>query len=453
MSETAPKWHFLMDLLIPHPTTTQLLLLQDGAYWRLPRLESADTSRPLLYKINDEVRQKLGIEVTNLRLVAEQTDKATHQIRQIYLQENHSLHEEPPVDGRWVGAIDLDTLTFSLPEQRAIIEQWLIETASGKVSSLRAAWMRPGWHAEATAWIQTTLEQLGYHLSGPIQEIKNWVISRVLRAPTDQGDFYFKVSGGSPLFVNEARVIQGLAQCFPDRIPAPRAIDAARNWMLLADFGSEIGWQAPLTVREAVLTAFGRLQIDATQQIDELFAIGCLDRRLDKLAEQIDPLVNDATMLAYMSKTDGVRLQALAPRLKMMCATLASYKVPQTLVHGDMHMSNVARPHLTAEGDGFVFFDWTDACITHPFLDMIDILHEEDIAVQTRLRDSYLGQWTAYEPMERLLEMWGLAAPLCALHQAVSYQHIIANTEPAAKHEMAWAMPTWFGKILASVQG
>jgi hypothetical protein len=61
--------------------------------------------------------------------------------------------------------------------------------------------------------------------------------------------------------------------------------------------------------------------------------------------------------------------------------------------------------------------------------------------------------WLAYEPMARLLEMWQLAYPLCALHQAVSYRYIIlANERADCKDEMAWAMPFWFGKILESLK-
>jgi aminoglycoside phosphotransferase (APT) family kinase protein len=45
---------------------------------------------------------------------------------------------------------------------------------------------------------------------------------------------------------------------------------------------------------------------------------------------------------------------------------LATYAVPPSLVHGDLHLGNVAlgpRGHL--------FFDWTDAGVAHPFLDLL----------------------------------------------------------------------------------
>ena len=54
-----------------------------------------------------------------------------------------------------------------------------------------------------------------------------------------------------------------------------------------------------------------------------------------------------------------------------------------------------------------------------------------------QLRDAYLSQWTDWEPTARLREAWQLARPLAALHQAVSYLHILLGQEEAIHDEMA----------------
>ncbi|MGH2593013.1 MAG: phosphotransferase [Anaerolineae bacterium] len=319
----------------------------------------------------------------------------------------------------------------------------MAEAAGGATPKHRAPWARPGWYAEATAWMQAQLAQLDYRLTVPIEQVKSWCLSCILRALTTAGDVYFKAVADLPLFVNEAVVTQLLAERYPRHVPAPLCIDRERGWMLLPDFGRELGWDAPIERRAEALRAFGRLQIDSTKRVDELLAIRCLDRRLDRLIDQIDPLLNSLDTSSGLTETEIVQFRDLGPRLKAMCAALVSYNVPPALVHADMHMSNVAR-----RDGGYLFFDWTDACVAHPFLDMIDILHEKDAAAQVRLRDRYLAVWTDFEPMDRLLEMWAMAYPLCALHQAVSYQHIIANVEDAARQDFGWAMPFWVGKIL-----
>lgn len=43
-----------------------------------------------------------------------------------------------------------------------------------------------------------------------------------------------------------------LAGLFPGQVPAPLAVEPERGWMVLADFGGEVGWEAPLEVHQAV---------------------------------------------------------------------------------------------------------------------------------------------------------------------------------------------------------
>jgi hypothetical protein len=64
-----------------------------------------------------------------------------------------------------------------------------------------------------------------------------------------------------------------------------------------------------------------------------------------------------------------------------------------------------------------------------------------------------LSQWLEYESRERLIQAWEMAKPLCALHHAVSYQHIIATLEPRAKQELHQALPYFIKKVIKSVNG
>jgi aminoglycoside phosphotransferase (APT) family kinase protein len=115
-------------------------------------------------------------------------------------------------------------------------------------------------------------------------------------------------------------------------------------------------------------------------------------------------------------------------------------------VHGDLHLKNVA-----VKAGRYQFFDWTDACVTHPFLDMTTIYNEEDMTRQTYLRDMYLTLWTSYAPMKQLLEDWALAGPLCHLHQAISYQHIVVGLEASAQAEFRRLVPHFVRKLLRSL--
>ena len=102
-----------------------------------------------------------------------------------------------------------------------------------------------GWFAEAERWLRATMERLGRPVTGTVRQARVWRLSCVLRAPTGDGDVWFKANTTSPLFVNEGVVMGALAGLFPGQVPAPLAVEPERGWMVLADFAEEVGWEAP----------------------------------------------------------------------------------------------------------------------------------------------------------------------------------------------------------------
>jgi hypothetical protein len=394
------------------------------------------------------MRRALGVDITTLRYASYSVSEDAQLIEAVYVLESHSPAWEPQDGAAWVGRAALADLALARPEHGALVAAYLDEAESGQIPELRPPWARVGWFEQAAGWTRFELARLGYSLTAPVEQVKSWGISCILRAGTASGDIYFKVATSLPLFAHEPALMIGLSKLYPGHIPAPLSIDEQRRWMLLADFGAAIGWSAPVEVQEQMLRLYGELQRDAAARVDNLLAIGCLDRHLDRLAAQVDPLLEDTASLAsHLDAAEIERLRALGPRLKAICAELASYAVPHTLVHGDLHLDNVARP-----AGSFLFFDWTDGCIAHPFFDTISIFEVEDPSMRARLRDSYLGVWTGYEPIERLVEAWTLAKPLCALHQAVSYQHIVATLEDTSKPELASGLSYWLRKLLQSLE-
>jgi Ser/Thr protein kinase RdoA (MazF antagonist) len=167
---------------------------------------------------------------------------------------------------------------------------------------------------------------------------------------------------------------------------------------------------------------------------------------LEVLESQIDPLVNDPEAIAGLTPDEVGELARLAPGLKELCRRLAGFGIPSTLVHGDLHMLNVARL-----GGELVYFDWTDACIAHPFIDLLCLSWEKDERTRAALEDAYLEPWRGVETAERLREAAAIAAVVIPLHHAVSYQHIVAGLEPAAKPELD-ATPAFLRRVLSAEQ-
>ena len=452
MCESPPTWHSDLYGILPHPSEPWILMLPGAAGWSLPHVSLEKKVRVAnVGEVSEAMRRALGVDLITLRSASYRMREDGQHIDAVYVLESQSPAWEPQDGAAWVGRAALADLPLMRPEHRALIAAHLAETESGQIPERRPPWARVGWFAQAAAWTRSELARLGYHLTAPVEQVKSWGLSCILRARTTCGDVYFKVAPSLPLFAHEPVLMRGLSRLYPEHIPAPLSIDEPRRWMLLADFGAAIEWGASVAAQEEMLLLYGALQRAAALRVDELRAMGCLDRSLERLAAQVDPLLGDtATLASQLAVAEIERLRAYGSRLKAICAELASYAVPSTLVHGDLHLGNVARP-----AGRYLFFDWTDGCVAHPFFDTISIFQTKqarDPGVQARLRDSYLGVWAGYEPIERLREAWTLAKPLCALHQAVSYQHIVTNLEDSAQPAVASGLPYWVRQLLQALE-
>ena len=450
-------WQSCFYALLLHPTEPQVLLQSNKDNYCLPFVEiNKGIWLGNFQAVKDALEKHLGFSVNVLHYASYQVDKGQRKIRGIYVLEQHDPTEEIQV-GTWCALPALESLSFTCPEHKSIIEEYLIELESGKIPKLRPPWAQPNWFSEASTWIEEQLEKLEYKRISPVEYGKNWSISCVLKVKTTGGTIYLKESSSClPLFCDEPIVTAELASLFPKHMPNVIRIERQCHWMLLADFGEPLGNNVSLKVKQDIYRLFAQIQIQSVQKRDHLLAVGCLDRRLDILQSQIDPLINDEDVLSELSAAEIERLHTLAPTLKTLCAQLASYKIPETLVHGDLHLHNVA-----LYKNNYLFFDWTDSCISHPFFDLFELFLKSNQKSflerlkglwnqksKKRLRDQYLSQWRQYEPWERLLDAWNIAQPLCALHHSVTYQNMLHSLESRTKQEFNRTIPYFLREII-----
>ena len=424
-------WQSEMYAAVRHPNEEKILFLRSDGRWTLPRIllksavwaGDADALIPAFEK-------RLGGHPWILRQIRIFDDHETKRVEGIFEMTMPSGGWEPPRNSRWVDRSALSSLRVKEERFRPLLDRYLSDLESATIPTLRSPWSSSGWLSEVQPWIEAEVTKLGHQVLG-LEQVKQWSISTVLRVKTSGPDFYFKVSKDLPLFVNEANVTILLARKFPAFVPAPAAIEARRQLMLFAAFEELVPESAPVDVRRQVYTRFGELQRASIDMVDELLAGGCLDRRLAVLETQIEPLIGDEVALHALTEAERSHLRNLVPRLKEWTDRLADLGLPNTLVHGDMHLGNTARI------DGrLVFFDWTDASISQPFFDLQSLKWETDEAEKQSIIDAYLAGWHEYAAPEALHQAVLIAGVLTPLHHAVSYQHLLANLEPASKPEL-----------------
>jgi Phosphotransferase enzyme family len=307
-------------------------------------------------------------------------------------------------------------------------------------------WTEPDWLESVHDWIRSQLERLGLEPAGEIEQphIRPW--STVLRVPTDGGDVWFKASMPTQAF--EVAVVETLAVRRPDLVPRLLAADLKRGWMLQGDGGTRLREILEQTgdfdVWLEILPLYAQLQMDVAVDRDRLLAAGVPDRLLASLPGQFEQVLTDAEALETLTQDERRRLAALAPRIEAECRELAAYGLPETIQHDDLHDGQV----FVRDGR-FLFFDWGDACVSHPFYTLVVTLAvlahrlelDHDAPELDRFRDAYLEPWTRFRPRGELEQAYPLAYRLGVLCRGLTWRSVVAVLPQPLRDDEADAVP------------
>jgi hypothetical protein len=278
---------------------------------------------------------------------------------------------------------------------RPAFERWLAERRGAPVPRLRAAWAKPGWLAEAEAWVGCDL-----------RPHRMWPLSAVLSGVLDGEKVFLKAV--FPLFHHEPAITEALAREHPGVVPDVLRIDTTRGWMLMRELRGEVAVVESVPVSLApALSDHARIQRSWSLRIGELLALGAQDRAQD----------------------------------------WPDTGLPVTLAHGDLHGGNVV-----VDAGQATIFDWSDACVAHPLIDLHTFL-AFGVAEDARdvFVDAYAEGWDAPPALVRSgLEQ--IAVYAC-LHQAESYRAIAAGVEPAERQMFVDAEGEWRERATAARAG
>jgi hypothetical protein len=307
-------------------------------------------------------------------------------------------------------------------------------------------WTEPAWLESAHQWIRSQLERLGLELAGEIEQPHVMPWSTVLRVPTSIGPAWFKAN--VPKLAHEAAVVELLAGRRPDLLPELLARDLDQGWMLQADGGTRLREileeNRDFDVWERILPLYAELQIAAAVDQERLLEAGAPDRRLTLLPGQFEELLGDSETLASLTENELERLSKLMPRIETECRELEAYALPETIQHDDLHDGQV----FVRDGR-FLFFDWGDGCVSHPFFTLVVTLAvlayrlelEHESPELDRFRDAYLEPWTRFTPRSDLEAAYPIAYRLGVLCRGLTWALIVSAIPRPLRDQEADAVP------------
>lgn len=326
------------------------------------------------------------------------------------------------------------------------------------------------WLNEMVGWVD---ESLAYHHAtrqGPPREARVMPWSAVYRFATGGDDVYFKACGQSQ--AHEPALAVWLATARPDCMIPVWAADAARGWYLMpnggptltsaiAAGGDEAGhWQRVLALQATV-------QRDAMPAADEMLRLGVLDRRPVVLPGLFAALLAQPERLLVgepdaLTQDDVARLRALLPPLTALCDELVAIGPPDTFVHDDFHEDHIFAARRPDGAWRYVFFDFGDACVGHPFMQLVsqprfasNRFGIEVDPVQDQLREIYLSHWPDFGPPAALQRALTLALIAGCVIRALTWvnacgEHLDAIPTPL-RHAYRSRLAFWMRQTAARI--
>lgn len=312
-------------------------------------------------------------------------------------------------------------------------------------------WQDAAWLGEVHAWLDRRLGDLGVAQTGPVEQphVPWW--STVVRVPTTAGMLWFKAARDGGV---EARLTALLNELEPGCTVELLAAEPDRGWMLTRDAGTRLREHATgpdqLRCWEELLPGYAALQVRLIHRADDLLALGVADLRATVLSREARVLAGDDHLLRTApedalteAELAELREHGLA-ELDRLCAELAARGVPDSLQHDDLHDGNTF-----VRDRAYVFFDWGDACVSHPFHTLVVTLRalayrlglEPGSPRLLRLRDAYLEPWEGFGTRAELVETAELARRTGTLQRALAWYATVLSMPRERRHEEQDSVP------------
>ncbi|HEX3812332.1 MAG TPA: aminoglycoside phosphotransferase family protein [Mycobacteriales bacterium] len=284
----------------------------------------------------------------------------------------------------------------------------------------RPQWARPGGTAQIIRWTDSVLETLNRPRIGPVQQIRAWNLSSILRIDTAAGPVWCK--SVPPFFAHEGAVIEWLPAIAPPDLP-PRLLGRNGGNILLDDIPGEDLYDCPEPVAVTMIERIVDLHCGSIGRVDDLLALRLPDWRGSALGASVRRL----RTTVGLTPGEVAALDELVDGLPERFAALSACGMPDTLVHGDPHPGN-----WRSDGRSLVLLDWGDCGVGHPLLDVAPFVEQvEDDARRGRLVDAFVASWRRRLPDSDPAAALRLVQPISALRQALVYQTFLDGIEVA----------------------
>ena len=349
-----------------------------------------------------------------------------------------------PSGFRWQDPSDvLDALGAG--ETRSVVRRRM-DRVDGETAPLEPPWAREGWFARTAGWMVEQMRDAGFPATEPPGMVYQGPLAAVLRARSDDRALFLKCA--APAFANEATITHAIARRTPDAVPAVIASDPGENWLLMHDHQGRLVEPEPEGAWIDALRRVADLQRAWIGSAHDVAAAGGQTRPLERLASAVPDMLERDDLGGRMAPEVRDAWVAAEPRLVDACGKLIDVGLPDTLVHGDLHPSNIV---ITPSG--YLVVDWSDAAVGNPFVDLATFLvRTKDRDLRQRLLEAYVERWDGVCDRARLDVAGDLAMTVGALYQVATYQALLPAMDTPDRALFVGADVRWAERTLDALE-
>lgn len=287
----------------------------------------------------------------------------------------------------------------------------------------------------AVQWAIDILNFKGYQIQSDSPDViqdNPWSIVYCFK--TNQGLIFLKQV--PPRLYLEQNIINLLQTEFHANVPFIIAENKEHYCFLMKDAGIQLHhyfkqhFDADILIKTMWL--YAKLQISATNKIQNFFDLGVPNWRLENLPSLYQDLINQESLLIDdgLSKEDLLKLKQLEPKLSTLCEKLASYKIKDTFGHADFHHKNIL---INPDTGQTTIIDLGEVVITYPFFSLHNCLYiaKENFCLTDnqyhQLQLACLEPWLELESQKNLFDILSIINECWSIHAVLGEYRLIKS--------------------------
>lgn len=317
-------------------------------------------------------------------------------------------------------------------------------------------------------WAKKCLQTAGVMGVGPPELVKHAPWAAVWSFDTPNGRFFAKSCSRTQ--AHEPALTTALARWRPDCCLPVVAADVENGWLLLPDGGETLAEIRHRDRSQAhahwpdILALMAGVQQDTAGKSAELLNMGLLDRRPNALPGAFDELLDTLARRpdsapGALSAAELDRLHTLRPNLVAAVQRLDALGIPATLNHDDLHDK-----HIFLDGNRYQFYDWGDACLSHPFFVLVVPYEREtdgrwppdESDFDNPLFRPYWQAWAGEVSIEAVRAAFPDMLALGALDRALTWERAMGSRvrelPPRYLSIYAEGLPLWLARMAGCLE-